>query len=196
MNQQQRVINAADAVPMYDEPAASLNAIYMRQKRPSLSKNALREMLDAMVEMRVVERIQTNRGTCYRRSPPVEGLAKPRVPTYNGNRCGESALDANVDLLAQAIYPLRFGKPVLLWMDDPRMAGMKNFRGAKRKLIVISPGPITGLPAGLILISIVGSGSCVIRTDEFDKIANLVLAGVPAKLANALVAAIRKVLKE
>lgn len=181
---------------MYDEPAASLNAIYLRQKRPGLSKANLREMLDAMVEYRVVERIQTTRGVCYRRTPPVNGVAKPRDTPYNDNRCGESALDADVDLLAQAVYPLRFGNPVLLWMDDPRMAGIKNFRGSKRKLMVISPGPITGLPVGLILISIIGSGSCLLRTDEFDKVANLVLAGVPAKLANALIAAIRKVLKE
>ena len=65
-----------------------------------------------------------------------------------------------------------------------------------RRLVVLTPGILLGVNPKSVLVSVVGSGSCVIKADGPAKVANLVLAGVPATLANLLMNTVHHVLKE
>jgi hypothetical protein len=92
------------------------------------------------------------------------------------------------DSFGAKLEPLTRGYAVSMTMQDPRHMRNPKYRGKKQnQFIGLAPGPLYGLPTGSILVSIVGSGSCVIRPFESNELAKLVLAGMPAGLAKVLV---------
>lgn len=101
-----------------------------------------------------------------------------------------------LDAFARALIPLTEGKIVLMSMDAPRLQVVKRIRKQTARLVVLTPGPAMGAKRNVVLVSIVGSGSALVRIEKPAKVANLVLAGMPAKLANALMDTIHRVFQE
>jgi hypothetical protein len=209
-NEHRAYCNTLDAIPW--PPAAPLPAIKIYERARKLNPyhyfpfSVVRDMLAAMALKGNLERTKVKHYYCYRwkdgAEPPISREKPPLVkevkPSYNGRQRNEFSLGANVDWFLGALSPLRFGKPVVLWMIHPPTSTTKKTAGPKRDrtLVVICPGSLIGLPQGSFLISVVGSGSCVVKVDESGQaqgVANLVLARVPANLAKALISAIRKV---
>lgn len=92
------------------------------------------------------------------------------------------------DSFGTKLEPLTRGYAVSLVMNDPSRARSAKYRGKKQNQFVgLAPGSLYGLPSGSVLVSIVGSGSCVIHPLESNDVAKLVLAGMPAGLARVLV---------
>ncbi len=106
-------------------------------------------------------------------------------------------LSADVDYLAARLTPLfTEGKPVAL-----QLLAHHHFSVHKNPLVVFTPGPSLGWPRGIIVVAVVNHGSAIIELDDKrtynrnrkknipykPKIADCVRAGIPAKLATALV---------
>lgn len=91
------------------------------------------------------------------------------------------------DFLANKLEPLTRGYAVSMSMQDPKFEKLKQYKGKKKnQLVCLAPGPMYALPTDTVLVSIVGNGSCIVRPFESKDVAKLVLAGMPVKLANAL----------
>lgn len=116
---------------------------------------------------------------------PEVALAK--LPAYNQSGRNKFSLDPNVDLFVQALAPLRSGRTVSMWMDVPQKASTLKRRNApKRTLVVLTPGQSFGLPREALLVSLVGKGSALLDLTRQRSVADLVLAGMSAKLAKEL----------
>jgi hypothetical protein len=123
------------------------------------------------------------------------GVAVTAEPIYNRERRNEFPLSTDTDAFLGALAPLRFGKTVVLTMDDPRFKAMKNYRGNKgTKILVLVPGSAMGIE-NCVLVSVLGSGSCMVRLKS-TKVADLVLAGMPAKLADVLMQKLHRIFQE
>ncbi len=178
--------NFVNTIPPPGKHVLSANQIYMRQERPRLSRRLVYEALEQMAARGEIEAIEDGRMTYYRKKTVVTNLALRREPSYNGSTRNKFSLVADPDRFIQALAPLRSGKSVLLWLEPPK-SKTKNFRGRDKFLVALTPGQGIGFPSSAILVSVVGKGSAIVRLDEPKKVADLVLAGVPAKLANVLV---------
>lgn len=127
---------------------------------------------------------------------PSQTIAPPGGDTYNHSERNQFSLGPMGEPFHTALMPLLSGKPVVLTMDDPRFARKKNYLGSKdKRLVILTPGQMLGFGRHHLLVSIVGSGSCIVRLGH-PKSADLVLAGMPAKLANVLMDKIHQVFKE
>lgn len=192
----ERLENARKAIPGVGETAQSLKHIWVSQKRPRLSKPHVKALLELLESTGEVERVEGGRYTYYRYRPKVRSLARRVETDYNGPARSKSSLSADVDWFLQALYPLRLNKPVLLWMDDPRLTRLKKRSASTKRLVVLTPGELSGLPERSVLVSVVGAGSCIVHVDAKPSVANLVLAGMPVKLADVLMNQLRQVFKE
>ena len=129
-----------------------------------------------------------------------QGRVADSLPNeYNDQQRSQSSLGPTHHPFLTALFPLREGKSVVLTMENPKLAARKNYRGSKGRIIVVlTPGSALGAKYGLsnreILVSILGSGSCMVRVGQ--KSANLILAGMPAKLANGLMDALHQIFQE
>lgn len=162
----------------------SINRIFNTQELPRLPRAEIQTLMDELVATGEVEKIEIGFMTYYRLKPLDLAIA----PEYNGPQRNEFSLAPEADWFLHALEPLVRGKSVHLSFDDPRFSQMKNYRGKKQKrLAILVPGPMAGLKDEIILVSVVGSGCCLIRPKiEGHRIADLVLAGMPAKLATTL----------
>lgn len=186
------IANALDAVPL--DSLSTAYQVFLAQKQPRLRLDSLKEMLDYWTSLGWVEKLQIGKKFYYRKLR--ERLARPSVAEYTRRQRVEDSLTADVDWFYQALAPLRSGLPVFLLMDGVRMVKRKGTNAGARRLVVLTPGALLGVNPKSVLVSVVGSGSCVIRADAPAKVANLVLAGVPAMLANLLMNTVHHVLKE
>lgn len=193
--QQKKLANALAAIPEHDQPFLSGNQIHNRQSCPRLHRRNLYPILHSLAESGRIER-DIHGFMHYYRLKAGETLADKPDTHYNDQQRNKFSLDANVDHLLRAVRPLRFGKVVQLWLILPPVAGRKTTKVQQDKLVIISPGQTIGFPKGVILVSIIGQGSSLIRPLLGEGVANLVLAGMPAKLAKFLMDAIHRVLKE
>ncbi len=103
-------------------------------------------------------------------------------------------LSADVDYLAARLTPLfKEGKPVAL-----QLLTHHQFSAYKNPLVIFTPGLSLGWPREVIAVAVVNHGSAIIelettraynrnRKKNKPKIADCVRAGIPAKLATALV---------
>lgn len=196
------------ALPGPRQSPVSCTAIHDQLPRPRMSPTSLRGVLDALVLCGLVEAISAGRYTYYRKGkkalgrPPVLGIATPTRTAYNDHARSESSLE-KADSFLGVLTPLNKGKSVALWMDDPRRGDVKNTHKnahknaePRRRLVVLIPGPAAGLPKGAVIVCVIGSGSCIVRVDQPTKVADLVLAGIPARLATILMDTVHRVLKE
>lgn len=114
-------------------------------------------------------------------------VAVGAVASYNEPQTNQFRLADNFDSFRFALQPLVKGKPVALAMDDHRPTHAKARGQRQRKLIVvITPYSAPGLEPGSFVISILGRGSCMVWPSKPNQSANLVLAGMSARLANVL----------
>lgn len=176
-----------NAIPGEREVPLSANQIFNRQEKMRLPRRYVYEMLDAMANEGRIERVHAGFMEYYRKRITSRGLVIPTSFAYNAEQRNQFSLDKDIDPFLQALAPLRAGKTVLLWMESPQAKTEKKVRKAVLKtLVVISSGPSIGLPEGTVLISMVDKGSCVLRLGEPKKVAKLILAGMPIKLAQEL----------
>lgn len=91
------------------------------------------------------------------------------------------------DEFLEVLRPLTQGKTVVLRMMEPGFRTTKVINtGMKQKIVILVPGAAMDIE-GALLISVIGRGSTIIEAAGTIKVANLVLAGMPEKLAKALV---------
>lgn len=128
---------------------------------------------------------------------PGQGAVESRPDLqYNGPTKSQS-----FRIVARREYsvldPLLSGKSVTLNMQlhPPVRAGKKRLSDGKPIAVVIVPGPVFGTTQDRYLVAVVGRGSAVITPRKNSGVANLVLAGIPQRLAHALMDEFRRVLK-
>ena len=196
--------NVMAAIPQWYFLTA--NRIYRRQQKPRLPRQEVEDLCEALSLRGVVEFHQF-RGLRYYRKR--KNLLAPKADRDYNETTQEVRVEhprprhqvsKHVDWFSGTLAPLRNDKPVRLWMHVPKAkVGKKSERGEQlrlvRRFVAVIPGTQLGLPRGTFLISIIGAGSCIIEPGA-HKVANLVLAGMPAKLAQELVQRINKVMKE
>ena len=181
------------AIPDQREAALSANQIFNRQQKIRLPRVQVYEHLERFVRQGQVEGISVGHMRYYRKRAIADSsIATPVTPTYNGTARSESSPE-KADNFLRVLAPLNTGKSVALWMDHPR-AVRKNAEN-RRQLVVLIPGPVAGLPKGTVLVCVVGSGSCIVKADAPTKVADLVLAGIPAKLATSLMDSVHRAMK-
>lgn len=114
------------------------------------------------------------------------------------------ALSTEVDHLGTRLLPLfTQNMPVALQMFTVRGTGKH-----KDPIVTLTPGTSFGWPREWIVISVINNGSCILKLntkreaakirrqggEASPRIADLVLAGIPAKLARALAAHLQTLL--
>ena len=109
-------------------------------------------------------------------------------------------LSTDVDYLAARLQPLFKGVPIVLQLRTARPGHRKN------PIVTITPGSLFGWPREQFVVAVLQNGSCVVRVDtkrETSKrekqgapyrprVADLVVAGIPAKLATVLMTSLQK----
>ncbi len=106
---------------------------------------------------------------------------------------------AEVDYLLNRLEPLARGYPVALAMLGRKNPVTKFRRPTNDRLIALAPGSMYGFRNGTILVSILGSGSCIVSPEkpkEKRSIADLVLAGMPASAATILMEKLHRLFQE
>ena len=191
-NLEVRTQNALDAIPRCGSPPLSGYAIYAKQAVPRLPRADVYSLL-ADLAIRGVLVSTVRRGHTYFRLS--DAIADSRNLPYTGRQRKEFSLDAADDAWFRYLLPLRLGKPVRMWMYLPQTAAKKTHSKPRQKLAIIQPGACAGLPPELILISILGSGSAVVHPFRDEGVASLVLAGMPARLAKALMNQLHRIFK-
>lgn len=95
-----------------------------------------------------------------------------------------------------ALEPLLKNQSVTLLMDDPRATRPGKIRRAPDRPIpvVIVPGPLFGSSPGKFLVAVTGRGSTVVEPMRSREVTNLVLSGIPSRLAHALIDEFRRIL--
>jgi len=127
----------------------------------------------------------------------VKPLHADELMAYNAQQREDSPLALEDNLARRYLSPLKYGKSVVMVMDDPSWTRNPKYRGKKKnKLVVIAPGPMHGLVETSFLVSVVGGGACLVRLDSPHNVADLVLAGMPVQLAQELMNQIHQVMKE
>jgi len=184
--------NAFDAVPEGNPKTAY--QIFLGQQKPRMRLDYLKNMLDYWASIGKVESLRIGGKVYYRK--PAKSLASESVASYTTEQRSTDSLDANVDWFYQALSPLRRGQPVFLTMDGRRVVPRKGPVAEAKRMVILTPGALLGVNPKAVLVAVLGLGSCVVRADQPAKVANLVLAGLPASLANLLMNTVHHVLKE
>lgn len=94
------------------------------------------------------------------------------------------------DYFLAYLQPLLQGMSVKLVLEQERMHGQAS--RLVQKGLLIAPGNVYGLNARALVISLLGSGSCVIFPDSQTSRGELVKAGLPSRLAIALIDSLKK----
>lgn len=185
-----RVVGATVACTFYFGPANSRQGVVARRMAILLEGG---DIGSAQVENTCGNPCCVNpRHQQFKKKALVE---YPLTPSYNREQRNSFPLSTETDAFLGALAPLRFGKTVVLTMDDPRFKAIKNYRGTKgTKLIVLVPGSAMEM-AGVVLVSVLGAGSCMVRLKS-TKVADLVLAGMPARLADVLMQKLHRIFQE
>lgn len=89
------------------------------------------------------------------------------------------------DWLLSHLAPLLRGEAVKLVVEQSRTHGRKTVN--VQKGLLIAPGSAYGLSNQAVVVSLLGSGSCVIFPDAQHSKGELVNAGLPVELATALI---------
>ena len=188
-------IRLTNAIPDYHEDFLPFTRIYARQEKPRLASWRVRWCLDELVDEGKLECTTIGTRRYYRKRKQVRSVALIPDRPYNGTQRNQFSLDANVDPLVQSLAPLRQGDSVKLWMERPQKAEPK--KGAERSpkiLVILTPGQALGFPRKSLLVSVIGKGSAVVDLSNPKNVANLVLAGVPARLAHELLKRVSRLL--
>lgn len=111
------------------------------------------------------------------------------TPKRAYNRRRKSGGLGEVDWLVNALEPLSKGKTKVLVMDTPAIPrkGRKDDSTTRHQLVALAPGTLYGFKQGSVLVSIIGAGSCVVVPSEPKQLTPLLRAGIPPKLAKALI---------
>lgn len=105
-------------------------------------------------------------------------------------------LSTEVDWLGGKLRPLREGKAVMLsLLQAEKPSKVKRVVPPQPKLVTIVPGAVFNLPPTIVQIAVVNNGCCFVEIDR-NTVSRLILTGIPARLAKALLAALRSTLIE
>lgn len=124
-------------------------------------------------------------------------IVAPTKRRYTRRRRSQTTPGTERDAFLSSLLPLKNGKSVSLAMDNPMFTSQAKHRGHKaKKLVILVPGTAAGISPDAVLVSIVGSGACIVWPENVSKVADLVLAGMPARLANVLMEKLHRLFKE
>lgn len=109
----------------------------------------------------------------------------------------DRALSTEADWFSGALAPLREGKVVKLRLLLPKKNPGKRKLAAEPPdpLITILPGELIGFPKRTVVVSVINNGSCIVEID-CNSVTRLVIAGIPAVLAKALLRKLQSTLGE
>lgn len=140
-------------------------------------------------------RLCCNPAHLYLKITPVELFP---VSMYTTGQGPNKPPAYEADAFQRHLLPLRSGHSVVMSMTDPALARRANYRGQVEKLVIVAPGQLHGMSSDCIFVSIVGKGAAMVdmRRSLAQNVANLVLAGMPSRLANYLMNSIHLTLKE
>lgn len=188
--------NALEAIPQAKQNPLSVNQIFTRQAIPRLPRNEIKYLIEAQASAGLLEVFTIGYMQYYRRRSSTTSLAiaSQADSAYTGDQRKDFSLDAKLDWFLQTLSPLRHGKLVKLWMDNPRFSTLKNFRGKKQLLVILTPGVAFGQQQSLVLVSVVGAGSAIVNSNTPNNISGLVLAGMKPQLARELTSRLHKAL--
>jgi hypothetical protein len=106
------------------------------------------------------------------------------------NEFHQDRISTEVDWLGAKLRPLCDGQAVIFSLISARGTGKR-----KNPIITIMPGQNVGLPATSVVVSVIDNGSCIVEIDCNSK-TRMVMAGIPAKLAEVLLNKLRSTLRE
>lgn len=176
-----------DAIPRPGEDPLPSSRIYTRQEKPRMAHWKVRMALHELARQGKLEVFRAGTIRYYRQHLQPQPVAPSPAPTYNVGGRNEFSLDPNVDPFVQVLAPLLVGRTVKLWMDIPQKpSNLKRAKSSKRTLVVLTPGQSFGLPREALLVSLVGKGCALLDLSRQRSVADLVLAGMSAKLAKEL----------
>lgn len=89
------------------------------------------------------------------------------------------------DLLKEKLTPLKWGNVVKMVVETTRVHG--SMRRADKTLLIITPGGLLGLTSEAVVIMLVGKGCRVVFPKTGKGAGELARAGLPPKLAKALI---------
>lgn len=121
-------------------------------------------------------------------------------PGYNDRKKSETFLKV-ADELGSPLAPLLIGKTVILQMEQIAPTQGRKFSATPKvvtRTVLLVPGVSMGIDRNLFLVALIGKGSQMIAPrmrDRKSDLANLVLAGFPAKLANVLMDEFHRILE-
>lgn len=101
----------------------------------------------------------------------------------------ESQVD-DPDYLLAHLWPLTKGQSVKLVIEQTKQHGKVS--RVVQKGLLIAPGKVYGLHDQAMVVSLLGSGSCVIFPNAQSSKGELVKAGLSARLATALIESLKK----
>lgn len=106
------------------------------------------------------------------------------------NKVHQKEISTDVDWLLGRLQLLKQGIPVALQINRERATGKR-----KNPVMVITPTQYFGGPPNSFVVSVLENGSTIVIAGT-KRTGNLVMAGVPAKLAAALMSALHKLYEE
>lgn len=106
------------------------------------------------------------------------------------NDIHRNEISEEIDILLARLAPLKKGYPVALMLDNPKGFGKK-----RNPLLTLTPGILFGFRSNLVVVSVINNGSCIVQADS-EKIADLILAGLPAQSARILMDRLNKLYSE
>lgn len=129
---------------------------------------------------------------------PATSLVRAVLPVYNTRSESKSfRAKRKEQRTASLLDPLRKSKIVTLTMESiPKIRIKTAAAGFEKRTVILTPGDLFGLPKESILVSVVGKGCTVFDPLRAANVSKLVLAGIPAMLANVLADEMRRALKE
>lgn len=130
---------------------------------------------------------------------PIRSLAVVVADGYNSKRKSKSFQVNRESRRPSLLDPLLENRIVLLEMEQPKRrfhVKQVNESTTEKRAVIVTPGSLIGLPRGTVLVSVVGKGCVAVDPKRETSVAKLVLAGIPASLAKALVVEINHAFSE
>lgn len=114
-------------------------------------------------------------------------------PHSNDSICSRSGDRKEISVAGVLLTPLRYGKPVMLVVDDPRLPKRKRI---EKPLLFLIPQSVYGAPSTKLLVSFQTYGSEVIDTAKGIKPMELMRVGLGVKMAVSLAKSLDLVFKK
>lgn len=120
-------------------------------------------------------------------------VVRDSVSDYTSPQRNEFSLAAEFDQFFSALYPVRKGKQVVLHLRvKPPPVKRVVVKPKTHRVVILTPM----LEHHGVLVSVLGSGACMVTLQGKNQVADLILAGIPLVPAGLLAKTLKQVLQE